>query len=100
MTAPSEPVRPADEETVQALAYEVDEPRPVMVSGPYFRRLVRERDEARAAVARVEALAQQWAALAPADDWGDDMASTVQADLGRSVLAALRGDAEEASDGR
>jgi hypothetical protein len=37
----------------------------------------------------VLALADDWAALAPPDDWGESMAGTVAADCGRAVRAAI-----------
>lgn len=48
-----------------------------------------ERDQLKAAVARVKALATTWAALAPGDDWADNATDTVTADCGRAILAAL-----------
>jgi hypothetical protein len=54
---------------------------------PYRNRA--QRLDACAAVERVRALAEAWAAKAPADDWGDDMGETVFADAGREILAAL-----------
>lgn len=43
------------------------------------------------ALERVRALARSWAALAPADDWGESAAGTVAADCGRAILAAIEG---------
>lgn len=53
--------------------------------------LRRERDEARAALDRVQELAEEMAGLAPGDDWGDDVPSTIGADVARQFLAALDG---------
>lgn len=43
----------------------------------------------REALERFRAKLHEMAAQAPADDWGDDMASTMQADWARWALAAL-----------
>lgn len=46
-------------------------------------------DDAWSAIERVRAVAVEWSDLAPEDDWGDDMASTVMADIGRVILRLL-----------
>lgn len=45
--------------------------------------------QAEAAVQRVRDIAEELAGLAPGDEWSDDMASTVGADVARRFLAAL-----------
>lgn len=54
--------------------------------GPSFRVEIA---ELKATVARVRKRAEQWAALAPADDWGDTTADTLTADHGRAILGDL-----------
>lgn len=46
-------------------------------------------EQAEAAIARVRTLAEQWATLAPADDWGDSFTDTLSSDHGRALLAVL-----------
>lgn len=46
-----------------------------------------ENEHLKSALERVRALAQSWAALAPADDWGESMAGTAAADCGRLILS-------------
>ncbi len=43
----------------------------------------------KATLDRVRKRAEQWAAFAPANDWGDTTADTLTADLGRAILATL-----------
>lgn len=52
-------------------------------------KLLAERDQLRDRLAAVRELGERWAALAPADDWGDSMGDTAAADVGRVLLAAL-----------
>ena len=54
--------------------------------GPSFRVEIA---ELKATLDRVRAHAEQWAALAPADDWGDTTTDTLTADHGRAILADL-----------
>lgn len=49
------------------------------------------REQAEEKVTAVRAVAERWAAQAPADDWGESMATTVQADAGRMLLGILDG---------
>lgn len=42
-----------------------------------------------AVVKAVRTKAEGWAALAPDDDWGEDIAQTIVADAGRAILATL-----------
>jgi hypothetical protein len=42
-----------------------------------------------AALVAVLALAGEWAALAPPDDWGETPYDTVRADAGRAIQAAI-----------
>lgn len=42
-----------------------------------------------AVVKAVRTKAEDWAALAPGDDWGEDIAQTIVADAGRGILATL-----------
>ena len=61
---------------------------------------VPERERAERAEAKLAALrkhAAEWAARAPADDWGLTPADTVTADCGRAILAII-GSEEEARD--
>lgn len=55
--------------------------------------------QAEATIARVRQRAERWAALAPPDDWGDNMADTVFADAGRLILADLDRPAEQTGGG-
>jgi uncharacterized protein (DUF1778 family) len=50
---------------------------------------IRRAEQAETANNRVRVRAEQWAALAPADDWGDSTADTLTADHGRAILADL-----------
>lgn len=45
--------------------------------------------QAEAAIARVKALAADWAKLGPDDDWADTMSDTLIADCGKAILKAL-----------
>lgn len=51
--------------------------------------LLAEVDQLNATLDRVRKRAEQWAALAPADDWGDTTTDTLTADHGRAILADL-----------
>jgi hypothetical protein len=42
--------------------------------------------EAEAKLARIREEAEEWAALAPADDWGESVVDTFKADVGRALL--------------
>jgi DNA repair exonuclease SbcCD ATPase subunit len=46
---------------------------------------------AEAKVSAIEALAERWVSLAPADDWGDSLDDTILSDAGRQILAAIEG---------
>jgi hypothetical protein len=48
-----------------------------------------ERDELKAAVERVKALARTFIDRVSGDDWGESMAETLAADVARGFLAAL-----------
>ena len=51
--------------------------------------LERRAEAAEAKLAAITKAAETWAALAPADDWGETPGSTVAADIGRAILAII-----------
>jgi hypothetical protein len=53
-------------------------------------------EAAEATLAGVRTKAGEWAALAPADDWGESMGDTAIADCGRAILA-ITGSEEESA---
>lgn len=62
------------------------------LSSPDAEFIAHSREDMAALLAVVKAVrtkAEGWAALAPDDDWGEDIAQTIVADAGRSILATL-----------
>lgn len=74
------------EKAAHAIVNRNDEPTPAAVSVPP----PATRADAEA-VARVREKATEWAALAPADDWGDTPQDTTLADAGRYLLRLIDG---------
>jgi hypothetical protein len=67
-------------------------------AGPLIAAAERERAEAaEARLAEVRAAAEEWAALAPADDWGD-LGREETADCGRAILAVIGGQGQDRSE--